>query len=106
MDEEIKKMMGVWNARPDDPFFDGHFPGRPILPAVATVQHAFQFLQEQLHAPELKLVEVKSAKFASPIVPNTQVQTTATQRKPNEWELELTEAGSQRELAQLYFVVA
>ena len=99
-------MIGVWNARQDDPFFDGHFPGRPILPAVATVQHAFQFLRDQLRAPELKLVEVKSAKFASPIVPNTQVQTTAIQKNANEWELELTEAGSQRELAQLHFVVA
>lgn len=105
MDAETKKVTCLWSARHDDPFFDGHFPGRPILPAVATVQHAFRYLRDELRTPDLKLVEVKSAKFASPIVPNTQVQMKASQPKPNEWELELTEAGSERALAQLHFIV-
>ena len=105
MDVEIKRVEGVWNADPKDPLFNGHFPGRPILPAVATVEHAFVCLKQMLDAPQLKLVEVKSAKFASPITPNTKVKTMASELKRNEWQIALTEAESCRELAELHFIV-
>lgn len=105
MESENKTVEGLWNARQDDPFFNGHFPGRPILPAVATIQHAFHFLKDQLHTPGLKLVEVKSAKFASPIVPNMSVKMKAAQLNPKEWEMELIESDSEKEIAQLHFIV-
>jgi 3-hydroxymyristoyl/3-hydroxydecanoyl-(acyl carrier protein) dehydratase len=102
---ESKKIVGSWSAGRNDPYFNGHFPGQPILPAVATVQHAFTFLKDELDAPHLQLLEVKSAKFASPIAPGTTVKTEASQTKPNEWILELTDASSDRDLASLHFIV-
>lgn len=98
-------MVGTWCAHHDDPYFNGHFPGNPILPAVASVHHAFRFLKEQLKQPELRLIEIKSAKFAAPIPPNTQVKTEAAQVKADEWHLELTEATSGKDLASLQFIV-
>ena len=105
MNAETKKVIGTWSAGHDDPFFNGHFPGNPILPAVASVHHAFRFLKEQLEQPGLKLTEIKSAKFAAPIPPNTEVKTEAAQVKPDEWHLELTESKSGKELASLQFIV-
>jgi 3-hydroxymyristoyl/3-hydroxydecanoyl-(acyl carrier protein) dehydratase len=105
MNTEITTVDGIWRAGQDDPYFQGHFPGQPILPAVATVHHTFQFLKKELASPHLHLIEVKSAKFASPIPPNTQVKTQGSQTKPNEWQLELSEEGTDRELASLHFIV-
>lgn len=105
MNAETKKVVGTWSAHPQDPFFNGHFPGNPILPAVASVHHAFRFLKEQLAEPGLRLIEVKSAKFSAPIPPNTEVRTEASEVRPQEWHLELTEAGSGKDLASLQFIV-
>lgn len=105
MNAETKKVVGVWSAHPEDPFFNGHFPGNPILPAVASVHHAFRFLKQQLEQPHLHLDEIKSAKFTHPIPPNTNVKTEACEVRPQEWHLELTDADSGRDLASLQFII-
>lgn len=99
-----KEIQGHWHVDPRSPFLDGHFPGRPILPAIQTVELSAEFLKRQLRQPDLKLKSVKMAKFASPITPGTVVETTALEVQTNEWQLELSEKDSGRQLASLRLV--
>ncbi len=46
--------------------FQGHFPGRPILPAVCKVQAALAMLEASCER-EVRLREIVSAKFFSPV---------------------------------------
>ena len=94
-----------WIVAPDSPYFAGHFPGRPILPAVATIEMSLKWLGQRL-TRKLQLKEVKNAKFMSPISPDTKVHVDATMISDFEWRLELSEKESGRELASLLLIVA
>ena len=52
---------------PDDPCLDGHFPGRPIVPAVVLLDLASRALRAQ--APGARVRGVAQAKFPSPLLP-------------------------------------
>jgi 3-hydroxymyristoyl/3-hydroxydecanoyl-(acyl carrier protein) dehydratase len=56
----------------DDPAFDGHFPGRPILPGVALVARAMDALQRAT-ATQASDWTLESAKFSSPVAPGTRL---------------------------------
>lgn len=63
----------VFNA--DFPGFSGHFPGRPILPAVLQVMAANQ-LVEAATGRLLLSTAIERAKFVLPIVPGALVEIT------------------------------
>jgi len=46
--------------------FQGHFPGRPVLPAVCQVGAVITMLEAQL-ADDVELIELVSAKFFLPV---------------------------------------
>ena len=52
---------------PDDPCLDGHFPGRPIVPAVVLLDLASRALRAQ--APHARVRGIAQAKFPSPLLP-------------------------------------
>ena len=52
--------------------FQGHFPGRPILPAVCKIQAAIAML-EAAFKREVRLSEIVSAKFVSPVTCDEEV---------------------------------
>ena len=56
----------------DHPAFDGHFPGRPILPGVALIAEAMAAL-ERATTTEAEGWILESAKFASPVSPGTRL---------------------------------
>lgn len=49
----------------DHPAFDGHFPGRPILPGVVLLAEALAALEPASGW------SIRSAKFTSPVAPGT-----------------------------------
>lgn len=53
-------------------FFQGHFPERPLLPAVVQVAAAVHFAGVLLGAPQ-RLAEVTRAKFQSPTGPGREL---------------------------------
>ncbi len=57
------------NIAADLPYFDGHFPGFPILPAVALIDLAREILKKILHNENLQIAKLKTAKFRKNIVP-------------------------------------
>lgn len=52
--------------------FQGHFPGKPILPGVCLIQ-AMLSLYEAYHSIPIRLVELKTAKFIAPVLPGEDI---------------------------------
>jgi acyl-coenzyme A synthetase/AMP-(fatty) acid ligase len=53
--------------------FDGHFPGRPILPGVAQVDWAIQWARERFALPA-RFVRLDTLKFQQPLEPGAHVE--------------------------------
>lgn len=69
------------NVTINEPFFQGHFPGHPIMPGVLIVEAMAQtggvLLLSQLEAPETKVVyfmALDEVKFRRPVVPGDQLR--------------------------------
>jgi 3-hydroxyacyl-[acyl-carrier-protein] dehydratase len=57
---------------PDEPFFAGHFPGRPVFPGVfifEAVHQAAKYYASSRHGREAELTEIRSLRFLSPVQP-------------------------------------
>lgn len=65
----------------DDPAFDGHFPGRPILPGVALIARAMAAL-ERATGTQASDWTLESAKFASPVAPGTPLEMEHREQSP------------------------
>ena len=61
-----------WIPQPDIPYFQGHFPGQPMLPAVAIID-ANLLLLEKILGKSLRLQKLVTAKFALPIQPQMKI---------------------------------
>ncbi|MCL7487571.1 MAG: hypothetical protein M8357_05280 [Desulfobulbaceae bacterium] len=66
---------GVFTFAPDFPAFEGHFPGKPVLPAVVQLA-AVRFLAASYLGKPLLLVTVNRAKFKTMIGPEEPVTIT------------------------------
>lgn len=74
--EERRRVVGVKNVTVNEPFFVGHFPGHPIMPAVLILEAMAQvggiLLLNTVENPESKLVYfmgIDNAKFRRPVLP-------------------------------------
>lgn len=90
-----------WSVPAELPYLDGHFPGMPVLPAVAMVDAAAFILQRKLQRPDLYLRSVVSAKFLSPIGPGRELEIVTSQTSESEWQMDWKEASSGNLLATL-----
>ena len=66
------------NVTINEPFFQGHFPGRPIMPGVlqieALAQASIFLLEDQMPAGSLAfLAGVEAVRFKKPVVPGDQL---------------------------------
>ena len=78
--EENKRVVGVKNVTINEPFFQGHFPGHPIMPGVliveAMAQVAGMMLLGNLQEPDTKVVyfmSIDNIKFRKPVRPGDQL---------------------------------
>src|ERR1700739_1237904 len=74
--ERFKRIVGVKNVSINESFFQGHFPGKPILPGVLIIEAMAQtgglLLLQEVAERENKLlyfVAVDDARFRRPVVP-------------------------------------
>jgi 3-hydroxymyristoyl/3-hydroxydecanoyl-(acyl carrier protein) dehydratase len=82
------ELHGAFEARRDDPAFEGHFPGRPILPGVALVAEAMAAL-ERATGTEPPDWTLESAKFASPVAPGTRLDLAHREEAPGRVRFEI-----------------
>ena len=68
-------ILGQKNLTMNEPFFQGHFPGRPVMPGVLVIEALGQtgavfvhMMQEKKDSLSL-LTSIKNAKFRLPVVP-------------------------------------
>lgn len=79
--EPGKRAVGLKNVTFNEPFFQGHFPGRPIMPGVLILEAMAQvgavLLLSDLPDRHTKLIYftgIDSAKFRRPVVPGDQIR--------------------------------
>jgi len=75
------RVVGVKNVTTNEPFFMGHFPGHPIMPAVLIIEAMAQtggvLLLNKVERPREKLVYfmgIDRAKFRRPVLPGDQLR--------------------------------
>ena len=77
-----KRLVAVKNVTINEPFFQGHFPGRPIMPGVLIVEAAAQAggILAMLSTPEhlgnhsVFLMGLDKVRFRQPVVPGDQLR--------------------------------
>src|SRR5215510_3435830 len=79
--EAGKRVVGIKNVTFNEPFFQGHFPGAPVMPGVliveAMAQTAGVLMLASLPDRESKLVfftGIDGAKFRKPVIPGDQLK--------------------------------
>jgi 3-hydroxyacyl-[acyl-carrier-protein] dehydratase len=79
-----ERVVGIKNVTIDEPFFEGHFPGNPIMPGVLVIEAMAQVggILARLSVPKSMKIEsgkaiyfaaIDKAKFRKPIVPGDQI---------------------------------
>ena len=86
----------------DFPGFSGHFPGRPILPAVLQIMAANQLVEAAM-GQHLQSATIERAKFVQPIVPGAVVEITC-RRLPGAADLWETRIDSDRQAAASFYL--
>lgn len=79
--EANKRIVGIKNVTMNEPFFQGHFPGHPIMPGVLLIEAMAQTggvmaLKSDPNAAEkvVYFMSIDKAKFRKPVVPGDQVR--------------------------------
>ncbi len=77
--EEKKWIKAVKNVTMNEPFFQGHFPGEPIMPGVLQIEALAQtggilaMLEEEAKDKLAFFMTINNAKFRKPVVPGDQL---------------------------------
>ena len=61
----------TFRVPPDHPALPGHFPGRPIVPAVMILDAVIDAAQRSIDRPVV-VTAMRSAKFLAPLLPGAQ----------------------------------
>ena len=76
-----QKIVGLKNVTFNEPFFQGHFPGHPVMPGVLIIEAMAQtgglLLMEQIPDREKKVVYfmgIDGVKFRKPVLPGDQLR--------------------------------
>ena len=79
--EENKRIVGLKNVTINEPFFQGHFPGHPIMPGVLIIEAMAQvggmLLMGSVGDPDTKVVyfmSLDNVKFRKPVKPGDQIR--------------------------------
>lgn len=77
-----KRIVGIKNVTINEPFFQGHFPGQPIMPGVLIVEAmaqtagvlAFKSMPEELKKKVVYFMAIDKVRFRRPVQPGDQIR--------------------------------
>ena len=78
-----KRVVGIKNVTINEPFFQGHFPGQPIMPGVLILEAMAQVAgvmalktvpPDQVHNKVIYFMTIDKAKFRKPVIPGDQIR--------------------------------
>ena len=83
--EPYKSVVGIKNVTANEPFFQGHFPGDPIMPGVLIMEAMAQVggilarlsipgVMERENANPIRFVAMDKVKFRKPVIPGDQLR--------------------------------
>lgn len=80
--EPGKRIVGLKNISINEPFFQGHFPGRPIMPGVLIVESLAQVggilallaTPWNMGNPSIYLMSLDKVRFRQPVIPGDQLR--------------------------------
>jgi 3-hydroxyacyl-[acyl-carrier-protein] dehydratase len=80
--EPEKRIVGIKNVTYNEPFFPGHFPGRPIMPGVLIVEAmaqtagvlVFKSMPEKDQKRSVFFLGMDNVKFRKPVIPGDQLR--------------------------------
>mgnify|MGYP001024518852 CR=1 FL=1 len=79
--EAGKRIVGIKNVTINEPFFQGHYPGHPIMPGVLIIEAMAQvgglLLMDAVEDPEDKVVyfmSLDNVKWRRPVIPGDQIR--------------------------------
>jgi len=80
--EENKRIVGIKNVTMNEPFFQGHFPGSPIMPGVLIIEAMAQTwgilvlssTQEKAGSKNVLFLGIDKARFRKPVYPGDQLR--------------------------------
>jgi 3-hydroxyacyl-[acyl-carrier-protein] dehydratase len=91
--EPNTKMTGLKNVTINEPFFEGHFPGNPIMPGVLIIEAMAQVagilaFRSGVKGDSLYFMSIEKAKFRKPVVPGDQLrfEIKTLKRRNNVWK--------------------
>jgi 3-hydroxyacyl-[acyl-carrier-protein] dehydratase len=80
--EAHKSLVAIKNVSINEPYFQGHFPGRPVMPGVLVIEAMAQaagllaFLSEDIYPSDesrFYFVGIDKARFRRPVLPGDQL---------------------------------
>jgi beta-hydroxyacyl-ACP dehydratase FabZ len=95
--EPHKRIVGIKNVTVNEPFFQGHFPGRPVMPGVLIIEAMAQVggvLVFKSGGPVgrtvMYLTGIDEAKFRRPVVPGDQLrfEIDVLKKRPPFWKMQ------------------
>ena len=95
--EKGRRIIGIKNVTFNEPFFQGHFPDRPVMPGVLILEVMAQVggvlalkTSSGISRPVVYLTGIDKAKFRKPVVPGDQlrVEVGVLRHKPPFWKMQ------------------
>jgi 3-hydroxyacyl-[acyl-carrier-protein] dehydratase len=80
--EPGKRIVGIKNVTINEPFFQGHFPGHPVMPGVLIIEAmaqvagilAYLSSDEEIRKRVTYFMAIDNARFRKPVVPGDQLR--------------------------------
>lgn len=83
--ERLKRIVAIKNLSINEPFFQGHFPGKPVMPGVIIIESMAQtggiLLMSEIEERDKKLfflAAVDESRFRRPVLPGDQLRIEVT----------------------------